>query len=243
MFHASSINASSVVLATPSPALRGGGSERRAANACANAGRMRGGQITKYRTSSQTTLTNAVAGWDGLQPRRGHAHAGVTVASASAGLHPAAAVRHGVGGVMTHGRRERQQGHGRGWKRAGWQQRGRRDLPVTAVLPTDEALEAAQRLNAIAIALVFGGLAVGLGLKGEPEPCPACAQRGGEACIFCDATGRREAPIKVSKRDANDDSIMGLTRRSPMECTAGHTHAPQAHMCVTRTRVTHTRTR
>lgn len=43
------------------------------------------------------------------------------------------------------------------------------------------------------------------------------------------AAGRREAPIKVSQRQRNDDSVMGLTRRSPLECTVGlglaRTHA------------------
>ena len=68
--------------------------------------------------------------------------------------------------------------------------------------------------------LLVGGFAVVLGLKGEPEPCPSCAQRGGEDCIFCDATGRREAPVKITKRDINDDSVLGLTRRNPFECTA-----------------------
>ena len=93
-------------------------------------------------------------------------------------------------------------------------------LTVTAAVPSPDELEAAQKLTVLATAVVFGGLAVGLGLKGEPEPCPACAQRGGETCIFCDGTGRREAPIKISKRERNDDSILGLTRRSPLECTA-----------------------
>ena len=47
----------------------------------------------------------------------------------------------------------------------------------------------------------------------------ACAQTGGEPCIFCDGTGRRDTALKVSKSDMNDDSVMGLTRRSPYECT------------------------
>lgn len=68
--------------------------------------------------------------------------------------------------------------------------------------------------------MIIGGFAVALGLKDEPEPCPACAQRGGEECIFCEGTGRREAPVKITKRDRADDSVLGLTRRSPLECTA-----------------------
>jgi hypothetical protein len=83
-----------------------------------------------------------------------------------------------------------------------------------------EELEAAQLWSVAGLGLFIGIAAVGSGLKGEPEPCPACAQRGGEECIFCTGTGRREAPIKVSKRDFNDDSILGLTRRNPLECTA-----------------------
>jgi hypothetical protein len=91
-----------------------------------------------------------------------------------------------------------------------------------------EELEAAQLWSVAGLGLFIGIAAVGSGLKGEPEPCPACAQRGGEECIFCTGTGRREAPIKVSKREFNDDSVLGLTRRNPLECTAckGGGHDP-----------------
>lgn len=114
--------------------------------------------------------------------------------------------------MIVEGQRQGQRGALRGGKRRGL-------LTVTAAVPSNDELEAAQKLTVFATALVFGGFAVGLGLKGEPEPCPACAQRGGDDCIFCDATGRREAPIKVTKTQRNDDSVMGLTRRSPLECT------------------------
>lgn len=127
-------------------------------------------------------------------------------------------------------------------ERGGQQQRrhgagngaGRGLSTVTAAVPASaEELEAAQRLTVFATALVFGGFAVGLGLKGEPEPCPACAQRGGEECIFCDGTGRREAPIKVSKRERNDDSIMAgfvLSGRPSSPC---HAHTPHTHTTYT----------
>ena len=75
-----------------------------------------------------------------------------------------------------------------------------------------DELEAAQLWSVAGLGLFIGVAAV--------EPCPACAQRGGEECIFCTGTGRREAPIKVTKRDLNDDSVLGLTRRNPLECTA-----------------------
>ena len=91
---------------------------------------------------------------------------------------------------------------------------------VPRAIPSTAELEAAQLASIAGFGAVIGAFAVGLGLKGEPEPCPACAQRGGEACIFCDGTGRRDAPVVVSKRDRNDDSVLGLTRRSPLECTA-----------------------
>ena len=91
---------------------------------------------------------------------------------------------------------------------------------VPREIPSTAELEAAQLASIAGFGAVIGAFAVGLGLKGEPEPCPACAQRGGEACIFCDGSGRRDAPVKISKRDRNDDSVLGLTRRSPLECTA-----------------------
>lgn len=91
---------------------------------------------------------------------------------------------------------------------------------VPRAIPSTAELEAAQLASIAGFGAVIGAFAVGLGLKGEPEPCPACAQRGGEACIFCDGSGRRDAPVKISKRDRNDDSVLGLTRRSPLECTA-----------------------
>ena len=84
-------------------------------------------------------------------------------------------------------------------------------------LPPDG--ETVQTATVAATAFVFGASAVFLGLKKEPEPCPACAQSGGEACIFCDATGRRENPIKVTKGELRDDIVLGLTRRNPLECT------------------------
>ena len=93
-----------------------------------------------------------------------------------------------------------------------------RSAVVTAMGPDE--LEAAQLWSVAGLGLFIGIAAVGSGLKGEPEPCPACAQRGGEECIFCVGTGRREAPIKVTKRELNDDSVLGLTRRNPLECTA-----------------------
>ena len=93
-----------------------------------------------------------------------------------------------------------------------------RSAVVTAMGPDE--LEAAQLWSVAGLGLVIGIAAVGSGLKGEPQPCPACAQRGGEECIFCEGTGRREAPIKVTKRELNDDSVLGLTRRNPLECTA-----------------------
>jgi len=91
---------------------------------------------------------------------------------------------------------------------------------VSAAAAAAAELQAAQTMTIAAAAFVLGGIAIAQGFKGDPEPCPACAQRGGEQCIFCDGTGRREVPIDVSKRDINDDSVMGLTRRSPYECTA-----------------------
>ena len=91
---------------------------------------------------------------------------------------------------------------------------------VPRAIPSTAELEAAQLASIAGFGAVIGAFAVGLGLKGEPEPCPACAQRGGETCIFCDGTGRRDAPVKISQRDRNDDSVLGLTRRSPLECTA-----------------------
>lgn len=106
-------------------------------------------------------------------------------------------------------------------KRSVWTSRhGRGVHLVPTVLPSTAELETAQLASIAGFGVLIGSFAVGLGLKGEPEPCPACAQRGGEDCIFCDATGRRDAPVNISKRDRNDDSVMGLTRRSPLECTA-----------------------
>lgn len=104
-------------------------------------------------------------------------------------------------------------------RRGGRPDRGRHRVALAA-LPTAAELEAAQLASIAGFGVIIGGFAVALGLKGEPEPCPACAQRGGEDCIFCDATGRREAPIDITRRDRNDDSVLGLTRRSPLECTA-----------------------
>ena len=97
--------------------------------------------------------------------------------------------------------------------------RGRHRVALAA-LPTAAELEAAQLATIAGFGVIIGGFAVALGLKGEPEPCPACAQRGGEECIFCDGTGRREAPVEITRKERNDDSVLGLTRRSPLECTA-----------------------
>ena len=97
--------------------------------------------------------------------------------------------------------------------------KGRGRSAVVRAVGPDE-LEAAQLWSVAGLGLFIGIAAVGSGLKGEPQPCPACAQRGGEECIFCTGTGRREAPIKVTKRELNDDSVLGLTRRNPLECTA-----------------------
>ncbi len=80
--------------------------------------------------------------------------------------------------------------------------------------------ETNQAISAVATSVIFGGLAIAQGLKSEPKPCPSCATSGGEACIFCNAMGRRETPIEITKRERRDDSVLGLTRRSPMECTA-----------------------
>ena len=80
--------------------------------------------------------------------------------------------------------------------------------------------ETYQAISAVATSVILGGLAIAQGLKSEPKPCPSCATSGGEACIFCNATGRRETPIEITKRERRDDSVLGLTRRSPMECTA-----------------------
>ena len=155
------------------------------------------------------------------KPTRAAAGGSVVAAAKNGGATSEKASRRvtgaGAGGVMiaTAAAAEgRQRGVVGGRHERGGQQKqrhgaGRGLLTVTAAVPASaEELEAAQRLTVFATALVFGGFAVGLGLKGEPEPCPACAQRGGEDCIFCDATGRREAPIKVSQRERNDDSIM-----------------------------------
>ena len=79
--------------------------------------------------------------------------------------------------------------------------------------------ETNQAISVVATSILFGGLAIVQGLKSEPKPCPSCATLGGEACIFCNATGRRETPIEITKKDRRDDSVLGLTRRSPMECT------------------------
>ena len=100
----------------------------------------------------------------------------------------------------------------------GGDRRGR--VALAAAPPSGADLEAAQLASIVGFGVIIGGFAVALGLKGEPEPCPACAQRGGEECIFCEGTGRREAPVKITKRDRADDSVLGLTRRSPLECTA-----------------------
>ena len=67
--------------------------------------------------------------------------------------------------------------------------------------------------------MIIGGFAVALGLKGEPEPCPACAQRGARVHLLR-RHGRREAPVEITRKERNDDSVLGLTRRSPLECTA-----------------------
>ena len=79
--------------------------------------------------------------------------------------------------------------------------------------------ETNQAISVVATSILFGGLAIVQGLKSEPKPCPSCATSGGEACIFCNATGRRETPIEITQKDRRDDSVLGLTRRSPMECT------------------------
>ena len=104
-------------------------------------------------------------------------------------------------------------------RRWGRPDRGRHRVALAA-LPTAAELEAAQLATIAGFGVIIGGFAVALGLKGEPESCPACAQRGGEECIFCDGTGRREAPIEITRKERNDDSVLGLTRRSPLECTA-----------------------
>ncbi len=106
----------------------------------------------------------------------------------------------------------------RGVYSRGGGRRGR--VALAAAPPSGADLEAAQLASIAGFGVIIGGFAVALGLKGEPEPCPACAQRGGEECIFCEGTGRREAPVKITKRDRADDSVLGLTRRSPLECTA-----------------------
>jgi hypothetical protein len=80
--------------------------------------------------------------------------------------------------------------------------------------------ETNQAVVVVATSIFFGGLAIIQGVKpDEPKPCPSCATAGGEACIFCNSTGRRETPVDTSKRELRDDSVLGLTRRSPMECT------------------------
>lgn len=98
--------------------------------------------------------------------------------------------------------------------------RSRGTVVVPRVLPSTAELETAQLVSIAGFGVLIGSFAVILGLKGEPEPCPSCAQRGGEACIFCDATGRRESPVNISKTSRINDSVAGLTQRSPLECTA-----------------------
>ena len=61
--------------------------------------------------------------------------------------------------------------------------------------------ETNQAISVVATSILFGGLAIVQGLKSEPKPCPSCATSGGEACIFCNGTGRRETPIEITKKD------------------------------------------
>ena len=154
--------------------------------------------MTTIAPTTSIARASSRAGTRGLTTRAGGASSRVQVGNYSReGAHAPSGVR--LAGPM--------RGNGRGGSAV-----------VRAMGP--EELEAAQLWSVAGLGLFIGIAAVGSGLKGEPEPCPACAQRGGEECIFCTGTGRREAPIKVSKRDFNDDSILGLTRRNPLECTA-----------------------
>ena len=80
--------------------------------------------------------------------------------------------------------------------------------------------ELTQLVSVAGTVAALGATALALGARGEPKPCAACASSGGEPCAFCDATGRRTTPIRVSKRERDDDGVLGLTRRNPYECTA-----------------------
>ncbi|XRB16133.1 hypothetical protein RI054_12g59760 [Pseudoscourfieldia marina] len=56
------------------------------------------------------------------------------------------------------------------------------------------------------------------GLKGEPEPCPACGGTGGLQCTMCLGTGRVEGQVKdPEKPGLSVDAFVGV-QRSPCEC-------------------------
>ena len=80
--------------------------------------------------------------------------------------------------------------------------------------------ETTQLVSVAGTVAALGLTALALGAKGEPKPCAACSTTGGEPCAFCDASGRRSTPVKITQRDRNDEGVLGLTRRNPYECTA-----------------------
>lgn len=89
-----------------------------------------------------------------------------------------------------------------------------------AVDPASNPYETTQLVSVAGTVAALGLTALVLGARGEPAPCAACASTGGESCAFCDGTGRRATPAVVTKRERNDDGVLGLTRRNPYECTA-----------------------